>query len=308
MKISIIGGTGFVGSHILDKLLAANHTPRLLVRPGSESRVEQRERCELVSGDVDDASAVAECLEGADAMIYLIGILREFPSRGITFDGLQFRAVDRLVQTAKDKGIKRFLLMSANGVKPDGTPYQRSKFMAEETLRASGLDWTIFRPSVIFGDPRGRMEFCTQLKRDIIDSPLPAPLFYEGLLPTGAGAFELAPVHVDDVAQAFVRALQLPETVEQTLQLCGPDKLSWKQILTTIASAVGKTKMMLPAPALAVKAAAGLLDRQPWFPITRDQINMLLEGNVCDEPGAFRVLGIEPARFDELSLAYLQSR
>ncbi len=104
--------------------------------------------------------------------------------------------------------------MSANGL--DGTPYQRTKFQAEEALRASGLDWTIFRPSVIFGDPRGQMEFCTQLKRDIIDSPLPAPLFYKGLLPLDAGAFELAPVAVADVAAAFCHALTHPETIGQS--------------------------------------------------------------------------------------------
>ena len=99
--------------------------------------------------------------------------------------------------------------------------------------------------------------------------------------------------------------IMMPETVSQTFQLCGPENLTWKQILTTIASAVGKTKLMLPAPALAVKGAAALLEGQSWFPITRDQIDMLLEGNVCDEPGAFRILGIEPIRFDELSLGYL---
>jgi NADH dehydrogenase len=303
--VSLIGGTGFVGSHIVERLLAAGHKPRLLVRPGSEGHVHRPNECELIAGDVEDAAALTEVLTGAEAVVFLIGILREFPGRGVTFDHLQFRAAQRVIETARELDVRRFLLMSANGVRPDGNPYQRSKFMAEETLRASGLDGTIFRPSVIFGDPWGRMEFCTQLRRDIIDSPLPAPLFYGGLLPTGAGAFELAPVHVDDVAEAFVRALALPEAVGQTFQLCGPDNLSWKRILTTIASAVGKTKLMVPAPALAVKGAAALLEGQAWFPITRDQIDMLLEGNVCDEPGAFRVLGIEPTRFDELSLGYL---
>lgn len=305
MKVSLIGGTGFVGSHVVERLLAAGHGPRLLVRPGSEERAHRPDQCEIVSGDVDDAGAVNECLAGADAAIYLIGILREFPSRGITFDHLQFRGAQHVMKAAGEQGTRRFLLMSANGVRPDGNSYQRSKFMAEETLTSSDLDWTIFRPSVIFGEPWGRMEFCTQLKRDIIDSPLPAPLFYGGLLPVGAGAFQLAPVHVDDVAEAFVRSLEMPETIGQTFQLCGPENLTWKQILTTIASAAGKTKLMLPAPALAVKGAAALLEGQSWFPITRDQIDMLLEGNVCDEPGAFRILGIEPIRFDELSLGYL---
>ena len=306
MKVSVIGGTGFVGSYIVERLIAAGHTPRLLVRPGSVDRVADPQASELVEGDARDPKAIAETLEGSQAVIYLIGLLREHPERGITFEEMHLRAVERTIEAARTKGVRRFVLMSANGVKPEGTPYQRTKYQAEQALRASGLDWTIFQPSVVFGDPRGRMEFCTQLKRDIIDSPLPAPLFYEGLMPIGAGAFELAPVSVSDVATAFVESLERPETVGHVFQLCGPDLLTWKQILTTIASAVGKTKLMVPAPAFGVKAAAALLDRQPWFPITRDQITMLLEGNTCDEPGAFDILGIAPERFDEVSLTYLR--
>jgi uncharacterized protein YbjT (DUF2867 family) len=242
--------------------------------------------------------ALDRCLEGSDAVIYLIGILREFPSRGVTFDALQRVGVEDTIAAAKRQGWDRFILMSANGVHVEGTPYQRSKALAEAALKASGLRWTIFRPSVIFGDPDGRMEFCSQLKKDIIDSPMPAPLFYSGLIPKNAGGFELAPVHVDDVAAAFVLALTESRTESQTYSLCGPQRLSWKAILTTIAAASGKTKLMLPAPAMAIKATAGLLDRYPWFPISRDQIKMLMEGNVCfenDRPPSRR-LGLTPTR------------
>lgn len=308
MKVSIIGGTGFVGSYIVDRLVEAGHTPRLLVRPDNEGQVEPAEVCERILGDVGDRAAVSECLSGAEAVIYLIGILREYPERGITFEELQYRAVERVIKSAAETQTQRFLLMSANGVKADGTPYQRTKHQAEESLKKSDLAWTIFQPSVIYGDPRGRREFCTQLRRDIIDSPLPAPLFFGGLLPTGAGAFELAPVRVEDVAEAFVRALEMPETIRQTFPLCGPEPISWKQILTTIATTVGKRKFMVPASAIAIKAAASVLDSQPWFPITKDQITMLLEGNVCDDPSAFPRLGIEPSCFDEKSLAYLNAQ
>lgn len=308
MKVSLIGGTGFVGTHIVEQLLKAGHTPRLLVRPGSLERLRTTAGVEIVPGEVGEASAVAQCLDSADAVVYLIGILREQPSRGITFEELQHRGVERVIEAARTANIGRFLLMSANGIKPDGTPYQRTKYLAEEALKASGLDWTIFRPSVIFGDPRGHMEFCTQLRRDIVDSPLPAPLFYDGLLPIGAGKFALAPVAVEDVADAFAHALERPETIGQTYELCGPEAMTWRQILTTIAAVVGKTKLMLPAPALAIKAVAAVLDGQPWFPITRDQLTMLLEGNTCTDPDGFARLGIEPRRFDEAALGYLRAR
>jgi len=307
MKVAVIGGTGFVGLHITRQLIAAGHVPRLLVRPGSDAKIERLDVCEVVQGTVADTAALLNCLTGADAVIYLIGILREIPSKGVTFEALQHQGVLSSIAAAQQAGVSRFLLMTANGIRADGTPYQRTKYQAEQALKASGLRWTIFRPSVIFGDPQGRMEFCSQLKKDIIDSPMPAPLFYDGLLPIKAGAFELAPVSVTDVASAFVLALSEPRTESQTYSLCGPERLSWKEILTTIAAASGKSKLMLPAPAAAIKATAALLDRFPWFPITRDQIAMLLEGNVCEGNDAFARLGLTPQRFGIESLAYLRS-
>jgi NADH dehydrogenase len=306
MKVAIIGGTGFVGSHLVDRLVRDGHTPRLLVRAGSESKVERAGDCEWVTGEVGETDALRRLLEGSEAVIYLIGILREFPARGITFEALQYRGVVDALGAARQQGVTRFILMSANGIRADGTAYQRTKFQAEEALKASGLRWTIFRPSVIFGDPRGRMEFCDQLRRDIIDSPLPAPLFYTGLLPVKAGQFQLAPVSVTDVAAAFALALTDARTESQTYALCGPDRLSWKAILDTIATACGRTKWMLPAPAFAVKAAAGLFERYPWFPITRGQIEMLMQGNVCSANDGFARLGLTPQRFGADALAYLR--
>ena len=306
MNVSLIGGTGFVGSHLVARLMADGHRPRLLVRPNPGHRPAWLGGCATVTGDIGDTEAVSQCVAGADAVIYLIGILRQDPARGVTFDELQWHGVERTIAAAQTAGVRRFLLMSANGVKATGTAYQRTKFLAEEALKASGLDWTIFRPSVIFGDPQGCMEFCTQLKRDIIDSPLPAPLFYPGLLPLHAGTFELAPVAVSDVATAFALALVRPDTVAQTYTLCGPKAHTWKDILATIAAACGRTKLMLPAPALAVQAAAAVLDRFPWFPITRDQIAMLLEGNRCEDGNGFERLGLTPSPFDADALAYLR--
>jgi uncharacterized protein YbjT (DUF2867 family) len=307
MNVSLIGGTGFVGTHLVEHLIAAGHRPRLLVRPGRGPRPDWLNGCEAVHGDVGDRRAIADCLAGCDAVVYLIGILREDTARGITFDELQFRGVERTIDAARQAGVRRFLLMSANGVRPDGTPYQRTKFRAEEALKATDLDWTLFRPSVIFGEPHGHMEFCTQIKRDIIDSLLPAPLLYTGLLPLNAGGFELAPVAVGDVAAAFCHALGHAETIRQTYALCGPSAVAWKDILRTIAAACGKTKLMVPAPALVVQTAAAVFDRFPWFPITRDQIAMLLEGNRCDGGNGFERLGLVPSAFDAEALAYLNA-
>jgi NADH dehydrogenase len=306
MKVTVFGGTGYVGGYLIDELLDKGHHPVLLVRPESRHKVRQRERCTLVDGDIASPDSIRAALSGADAAIYNIGILREFPSSGVTFEALHFAGARRAIDAAKEAGAHRFLLMSANGVKASGTGYQRTKYMAEQHLETSGLDWTVFRPSVLFGEPRGRMEFATQLYRDIVRSPLPAPLFYEGLLPFNAGEFRMSPVHVKDVASAFVKALDMPNTAGQILPLCGPASLSWKEILKTIAAAAGTTKLAIPAPVLLLKGLASALDRFAFFPITRDQLTMLMEGNTCDGHNAFQVFDLEPAPFDTTRLAYLQ--
>jgi NADH dehydrogenase len=304
MKIGIIGGTGFVGSYLLEALARDGHALRVMTRPGSDDKLPTLADLERVPGEVGDEAAVRNCFEGCDAAIYLIGILREDPSRGITFDAMQRRGAERAIAAAEEVGVRRFLLMSANGIDAAATPYQVTKLAAEEALKGSSLEWTIFRPSVIFGPPRGRMEFCTQLKQELIESPLPAPLFYTGLLPTDAGAFELGPVHVEDVAAAFAKSLATPETIGRTLELCGPDAWSWKQILSGIAAAAGRKKLMLPAPVMFIGPVATVMGRFSWFPVTRDQLTMLLAGNTCVEDG-FAPLGITPRPFDPDTLAYL---
>lgn len=305
MHVALMGGTGFVGSYLIDQLVESGHEPVVLLRPGSEARLRHPDACATVSGDLADADALDRLLQGADAVIYNVGILREDPRRGITFDELQRAAPLRVMQAAERAGVRRLLLMSANGVHADSTPYQSSKLAAERELWASGLDGTVFRPSVIFGDPRGRDEFATALARDIIAAPLPAPLFFPGLKLREAGGFQLSPVHVGDVAAAFVNALSTADTVGQTLELGGPEALSWRDILGRLAEATGRRKLMLPAPAMGIAAAATLLDRFDFFPITRDQLRMLLQGNSCGDE-ALRRLGIEPRPFDSTQLAYLQ--
>lgn len=307
MRVGLIGGTGFVGSHLVDELVAQGHRPRLLVRPGSEHKVEHGREVETVTGTVEDAGAVRSTLEGTEAAIYNIGLLREFPRRGISFQAMHVDGPRRVADVAGGLGVSRMVLMSANGVRADGTPYQRTKFEAEQYLRGTDLEWTIFRPSVIFGPPRGRTEFCTRLLEQMIRPPLPAPLFFEGLNIARAGAFRMAPVHVLDVARAFVKALDLPEAVGQVYTLCGPQQRSWKEIIQTIATAVGRSKWMVPVPVLPLRVAAAVLDRVEAFPITGDQLIMLLEGNVCASGHGFEPFGGEPRPFSAQNLAYLRA-
>ncbi|MBF0264151.1 MAG: NAD(P)H-binding protein [Gammaproteobacteria bacterium] len=306
MKVAIIGGTGFVGHYITQKLIQEKIKPSLLVRSGSDKKIENTHEIEIIHGDVDDSIAMTKLMEGADVAIFLIGILREFPQLGITFEKLQYQAAKLAIDVAIKAKVSKFILMSANGVKADGTNYQQSKFKAEEYLKATDLNWTIFRPSVLFGHPQGRMEFATQLNKEIIQMPLPAPLFFDNFTIKSAGQFQMSPAFVGDVADAFVKAILENQTTGQTYSLCGPDNLSWKQILTTIAQAVNTKKLMIPAPTWGVKSAALFLERFKFFPITRDQITMLMEGNICSNDNGFKALGIKPKPFNIETLDYLK--
>lgn len=305
MKVAVFGGTGFVGSYLVDRLIADGHVPRLLVRPGSESKLRQPELCEPVPGEIGDAAAVARCLEGADAAIYSIGLIREFPKQGLTWEAMHYAGAVTAINAAVRGGVRRFIMVSANGAKPGGTGYQSTKYRAEQHLASSDLDWTVFRPSVVFGDPRGLTEFCSQMRDEMITRPVPTPLFHEGLLPAGAGRYRLSPVAVEDLAAALVRSLDMPASHGRIFPLGGPQALEWREILGIIAEACGRKKLMVPAPVWIIRAAASLLDGFEWFPVTREQLQMLLEGNSCDGSEAWALFGIRPRRFTPGALGYL---
>jgi NADH dehydrogenase len=305
MRVAVFGGTGFVGSYLVDALCDAGHEPALLVRPGSEDKVRQPDCCRMIGGEIDDRAAIERTLEGCDVAIYLIGILREDRAAGVTFRAMQYEGAARVVDAAKVRTVERLLLMSANGVKQDGNAYQRTKFEAERYLEGSGLRGTVLRPAVIFGDPRGRNEFATQLRDQMILPPVPAPAFFSGLSPS-RGTFSMTPVFVEDVARAFLRALENDAAVGRTLRLGGSEELLWPEIIRRIAAAAGRRKLIVPVPAVAVRAAAALLDRFRFFPITRDQLAMLMEGNTVSTTSDFELLGIRPAAMTVERLAYLR--
>ena len=309
MRVALFGGTGFVGSYIIDQLVESGHLPRILVRSNSHNKIISPDRCEIVEGNIANTDDIMNALEKADAVIYTIGIIREFPRQGITYEKLHFEGAVKCMDAAAEKGIKRFILMSANGVCPDGTGYQKTKWMSEQYLKNTSLNWTIFRPSLIFGDPRGhdRPEFCTQLKKDLINLPIPAPLFHEGLIPFNAGSFSMSPIHIKDVANIFVSSIEQENHYGKTIELGGAKEIIWKDIIQIISNAYGKKKWAVPAPLIAVKTVAAMLDRFSWFPVTRDQLTMLVEGNACNSTKFFSENDIKPRSFDIENLSYLKT-
>jgi len=304
MQVAIIGGTGFVGGYLTDALLSAGHSVSLLVRRGSENKLRQTENVRTVTGDIADSASIRRLLEGCDAVIYNVGILREVRQTGNTFESTQYQGLVNTVNAALEVGAQRLLLMSANGVKVPGTRYQESKYRAEEFALKSDLDVTVFRPSVIFGDPRGTMEFATQLYREMVRPPVPSVNFVTGSDAKDGGVV-MSPIHVEDVASAFLAALEKDECIGKTYVLGGPEALSWKEMVSRIGAAVGRERWFLPMPIGLMRIGATLFDWLPFFPVTRDQLTMLAEGNVADPAIVKNLIGREPAAFSARNLHYL---
>src|SRR4051794_28602671 len=152
-RVMVTGASGFVGSAVTDELLARGYAINALV---NRKPVDDRGgRVASFAGGVFDPRALGEAVRGVDAVIHLVGIIMERRGRGITFERIHFQGTRAVVDAARRAGVRRYVHMSALGVRPDAmSDYHKTKFAAEQYVRASGLDWTIFRPSLIHG-PKG---------------------------------------------------------------------------------------------------------------------------------------------------------
>jgi len=306
MKVAVFGGTGFVGNYIISELLNNNYEVNTLVRSGSEHKLENASKCNIINGNIDDVDSVEEVVKNSDVVIYNIGIIREFKNKDITFEKLHYNGAKLTIDLAKKYNINRYLMMSANGTCPNGTGYQITKYKAEVYLKNNIQNWTIISPSLIFGDSNGKKEFCIELKKNMLSLPFPAPAFFPGMNFLSAGKFKMSPIHVKDVAKIFVKSIEDSYAFKKCFKL-GGDDYNWKEIINIISSAYGKNKLIVPAPAIGVKMAALFLDRFEWFPISADQISMLLEGNVCDSKYIFNKYNISPIEFNSKQLTYLNN-
>jgi NADH dehydrogenase len=293
MRIFLSGGTGFVGGHVRCSLLEKGHELRLLTHKALAC---PEPGIEAVAGDVTRPETLAAAMQDCDAVINLVGIIREFPARGITFEKLHVTATKNLLEAARQTGIRRYIQMSALGARPGAVSlYHQTKYRAEEEVRASGLDWTIFRPSVIFGP---KDEFINTLA-DFLRSLPVVPVI-------GDGAYRLQPIHGNDVARCFALALEIPETVGQTHCLCGRDRITYQELLELVARTLGKkSARTMNVPVSFMKPVTSLLQRFSFFPITMDQITMLLEESICD--GAWReTFRFDPVGIEEAIRTYLK--
>jgi NADH dehydrogenase len=287
-RIFVTGGTGFVGRSLVRALLASGFLVRCLVRPGSEGDLRGFESIDRVPGDVLEPRGLVACAEGCAAIVHLVGIIREQPRRGATFERLHAQATANMLAVAKEAGVRRYLQMSALGTRPEArSAYHRSKWRAEEAVRGSGAAWTIFRPSVIFG--RGD-EFISLLAGLIRRLPVVPVL--------GDGRYRLQPIPVEQVAEGFVRALRLDKSVGQTYEVGGPQPYPFVEVLDQIGAALGRrTVKKIHIPLGAVKLTTRALGWLPFYPVTADQLAMLEEESVTDPTRFFEDFGITPEPF-----------
>ena len=288
MKVFVTGGTGFVGREILGQLLSAGHEVRALVRDGSQDKLSGHQNLETHIGDVTDAASLIGVLDGCDAVIHLVGIIREFPGRGITFKKMHVTATENILEACDEQEVQRFLHMSSNGTRERGsTAYHRTKWQAEELVRASGLDWTIFRPSLIFGRGSEFVKMLTELIRRIPVVPV-----------IGDGQYRMQPVSVEQVAVSFVKALAMPESVGKTYHQGGSESYTYDAILDLTGKAMGRKQVTkVHQPLFMIKPMIKMLQGFEQFPITEGQLKMLIEGNVCDPDEWAQAFGLVPISY-----------
>jgi uncharacterized protein YbjT (DUF2867 family) len=291
--ILVTGGTGFVGGHVVHTLRAEDRPVRALVRePGSkEARKLANWGCELAEGDVTDPESLRRALEGCDAVVHLVAIIAE--PRQEPFERVMKQGTRDLVAVAKEAGIGRFVLMSALGTDErtkDLVPYYGAKWDMEQTVKASGLEHVIFRPSFIFGREGGIVPLFLRQVRLAPVTPV-----------IGDGERRFQPIWVEDVAQFFARAIDHAEAAGRTFDLGGPDQITWNDFLERLRRLLGvRRRPMVHVPMGVMRAGAGVVQWLPNPPVTRDQLTMLAAAdNIGDPRPSNETFGVEPIGVDE---------
>jgi len=250
--ILVTGGTGFVGQEVVRKLLALGYKVRLLVRdPRRAATLAHHPEVEIVQGDVLRPETLPAAMTGVKAVIHLIGIIAE--TSKITFEQGHVEATRNVLAAAKQAGVTRWVQMSAAGTRPNASSrYHITKWQAEELVRQSGLDWTVFRPSLIYG--YNHEDKILNLLKLALSWPLNVVTCYSLPLLNG-GKPLVQPVSVREVAHCFAHAASNKTSIGQTFDLVGPVAFSWREMATKIATALGLSFRYENVPVLLVLRA-----------------------------------------------------
>ena len=293
--ILVTGATGFVGRHIIRELAASGQPLRCLVRPTSNLTVLQGVAAEVCQGDVSDLASLEAAVNGVQAIVHLAAVIRERGS--VTFQRVNVTGTENIVRAATAAGTSRFLFMSNLGAGPDPTfPFLRSKWHAEELLKASGLNYTILRSSVMFGEGDGFVCVLAALARRLPLMPV-----------IGAGKTKFQLIAVTDVARCVALALQDEAFSGRTIELGGPEHLSYEEIIDTVQEALAVKRLKLHIPIFLMRPLVWAMDRllaEP--PVTPGMLAMLKRDNIADRDAVENDFGFAPLRLRE-GIACLRS-
>jgi len=315
--VAVTGATGFVGGHVVRALLDRGWQVRALSRSRDKAAgLREREGVSVVAGDINDAEALDELCRGCDAMVHLVGIIRE--AKGQRFDTLHVQATQSVLAACKRHRVARYVHMSALGVADEAkTKYQKTKFKAEQEVRASGLDWTIFRPSLIHGPGGEFTQMLAQWSRGEIAPWIGIPYFRrpetEPRVPLGGVDYvdpEVQPIVVTDVAAYFADALERPNTVGEIFNLVGSQRMSWPAMLEYVHEHVphakeGLAPLWAPADISALQAkAAGFVGLGGLLPFDEGMAIMGAQDSTSSLERVEAYFDRQPMAFNESFSAY----
>ncbi|HEX7029695.1 MAG TPA: complex I NDUFA9 subunit family protein [Gammaproteobacteria bacterium] len=300
-RITILGGTGFVGHHLVSRLSEDGHRIKVL----SRNREAHRDmlvdpNVEVVTANVYDPQALERNFEDVDAVINLVGILNEKGHKGAGFQRTHVELTRAAANAAKKAGVRRFIQMSALGAALDSAShYQRTKAEAEKVLKdeAGALDVTIFRPSTMFGE---HDTFINRFAKLLGRVPVAFPL-------ACAGA-KFAPVYVKDVVEAYARALDNPKSHGRTYELCGPDVLTLQEIVEYVRDLQRRRKPVVPLPDFLSKAQAYVFEFVPGKPFSLDNYRSMLRDSVCGGENGLGAFDIQPTGMEAVVPWYMTPR
>lgn len=299
MKVLLTGATGFVGRYVVRELLERGYQVGAIVRSISKAERLFGKSLNYFPVELDDKAGLLEVFKEFSPrfLIHLVGILVQDRKRGESFMRVHYLFSRTLYEVARDYGgIEKVVHMSALGTHQDAPSlYHRTKYMAEQELKNSGLTYTILRPSIILGPEQRLFSDMWRITKLL---PLVA-------LP-GSGDYLFQPVDVRDVACAFVRALELPKSNNKIYELCGDSRVSFKSLLEDIFKAWKRKVLLLPFPKVGMYLSGMVLERlvQPP-PFSSDQVLMMWRDNVCgldrdvESRGVLELCGKEPISYEE---------
>lgn len=297
--VAVIGGTGFIGRHIVEQLARKGARIKVMTRNADRAKflkpMGDVGQISIMAGDALDDAALNTVLEGCDAVVNTVGILAESGKQ--TFAGLQAKLPSRIGAIAAKKGIASVVQLSAIGADANSpSVYARSKAMGESGLLKAFPGAVILRPSLLFGAGDG---FFNRFAAMAVIAP--------GLPIIGGGKNKVQPVFVGDVAAAVITALSDDKTRGNIYELGGPDIMSFREVMSYILKSINRRRMLIPVPFGVMGLAATAFAILPNPPITRDQLKQLKIDNVVSANAkTLEDLGIQATTIELIAPSYLE--